>query len=137
MLSLVKFAEIVTLNRLLTVMQTHFQNVSDDNSIKSRKDYGACSFLSNMKSSSWARFADIQFSFSIYWTRGKIKEIICFVFNRTYFTFEISQATRRSNYLQLAQFDAHNNLVLKQKSPPKKTSLSFKKESFFYSFRLH
>ena len=36
MLSLVRFAEIVTLNRLyLTVMQlTHFQNVSDDNSIK-------------------------------------------------------------------------------------------------------
>ena len=34
MLSLVWFAEIVTLNRLLTVMQTHFQNVSDDNSIK-------------------------------------------------------------------------------------------------------
>lgn len=83
MLSLVKFAEIVTLNRLLTVMQTHFQNVSDDNSIKSRKDYGACSFLSKMKSSSWARFADLQFSFSIYWTRGNIKEIICFVFNRT------------------------------------------------------
>lgn len=34
MLSLVKFAEIVTLDRLVTVMQTHFQNVSDDNSIK-------------------------------------------------------------------------------------------------------
>lgn len=35
MLSLVKFAEIVTLDRLLTVMQTHFQNVSDDKSMNS------------------------------------------------------------------------------------------------------
>ena len=132
MLSLIKFAEIVTLDRLLTVMQTHFQNVSDDNSIK-----GSYQISERL----WC----IQL-----FEQHEVIELGEICWHSVFIFYLLDSRENKGNnlfrfqsyFLHIRNFGSHstlklspissiwrshNDLVLKQKSPPKK----------FCSFKLH